>query len=110
MKPLDPFYPDVPEKCYVVLKGSVVGVGVVERGYRGYGLIYDYTAQVSTIGYEACVECARICVDRYNEAIGVSKAQEMACHIGSMFGWDVPGANPAVHADIAKAMRENELE
>ncbi len=92
----DPFYPNVPEKCYVVIQGATVGVGVVTRGCQGYGMVYDYSAQIPTIGYEACVECARVCVERYNEALEITKAQAMACHIGSMRGWHVPGANPAV--------------
>ena len=32
--------------------------------------------------------------DELNAAIDVDKAQAQAMHVGSMFGWDVPGANP----------------
>ncbi len=95
----DPFYLGVPEKCYVVIQGTTVGVGLTTRGYQGYGLVYDYTSSIPSIGYAACIECARVCVDRYNEALGISKAQEVACEIGSMAGWHVPGANPAHWTD-----------
>lgn len=30
----------------------------------------------------------------YNKAIGVTKNQMKAMIVGSMYGWDVPGANP----------------
>lgn len=33
-------------------------------------------------------------VDRLNAAAGVSRAQAAAMFMGSMFGWDTPGANP----------------
>lgn len=40
--------------------------------------------------------------DRYNASLGVTPAQREAMLAGSMFGWHVPGANPAAHAN-AKA-------
>ena len=32
-------------------------------------------------------------LNEYNEAIGVTKRQAQCMQIGSMFGWDVPGAD-----------------
>lgn len=32
--------------------------------------------------------------DRLNKEMGITKAQRKAMDIGSMWGWDVPGANP----------------
>lgn len=95
MKPLDAFYPNVPEKAFVVLDSHPIGVGCVTRGFKGYSLVYDYTPKPGdSLTREAAIACARKCVDRYNEALGVTKGQAMACHIGSLAGWSVPGANP----------------
>lgn len=35
----------------------------------------------------------------YNRQIGVTEAQMRAMVCGSMFGWDVPGANPEFYKD-----------
>jgi hypothetical protein len=35
--------------------------------------------------------------DEYNRDMGVTPAQLRAMEIGAIFGWDVPGANPAYH-------------
>jgi len=40
--------------------------------------------------------------DRFNKANGVTPAEVMAMEIGSMFGWDVPGADPAAHAELTE--------
>lgn len=43
--------------------------------------------------------------DELNIEIGVTKQQEQAMLIGSMFGWDVPGANPEVYKDDVRIER-----
>ena len=35
--------------------------------------------------------------DMLNDVLGVSKAEAEAMYVGSMFGWDVPGANPDMY-------------
>lgn len=97
-QPLDPFYPNQPEKAFVVLDANPIGVGVVTRGYSGYGIVYDYTVSAAELGYEAVRSIARDCVQKYNDALGLTAAQVMAARIGSMRGWFVPGANPAAWA------------
>lgn len=94
IKPLDPSYPGQPERCYVVVNGGTVGVGVVTRGFRGYSPVYDYTRNVAALGRETVLALAQEVVDRYNTALGLSRGVAMACQIGSMVGWSVPGADP----------------
>lgn len=36
----------------------------------------------------------KLSADELNEAAGVTAAQREAMHMGSMMGWDVPGADP----------------
>jgi hypothetical protein len=36
-------------------------------------------------------------IDAFNSARGITGAQVEAMLIGSMFGWNVPGANPDMH-------------
>lgn len=43
--------------------------------------------------------------DEMNRLVGVTKAQAQAMFIGSLFGWDVPGANPAVYDDHGQPIK-----
>ena len=36
----------------------------------------------------------------HNDKIGVTKYQMEAMRVGSMFGWDVPGANPEFQEEL----------
>ena len=58
----------------------------IKRGETGY-----YTSDWSTKDKEKNVELA----DMHNERLGVDMWQRKAMEIGSMCGWDVPGADPA---------------
>ena len=61
------------------------GVWNRSSGESGY-----YPSEWETGDKERNVEEA----DRLNERMGVTPAQRMAMEIGSMAGWDVPGADP----------------
>lgn len=72
----------LPDKCYSVLpsSGEIIVINQGEKGYR------PYTHQFGERNREMC--------DQMNKNLGVTKRQEAAMHAGSMFDWDVPGANP----------------
>lgn len=74
----------LPELCFSTLQttGQLI---CIRRGESGY-----YPSEWETGDKERNVEEA----DRLNERLGVTPAQRMAMEIGSMAGWDVPGADP----------------
>ena len=79
----------LPKLCYVVVPGAAPGkrIGIVKRGEKGYYLT-DFD---TTMAPEERVEEA---VKMMNERLKVSAAQSQAMLIGSMFGWNVFGADP----------------
>ena len=74
----------LPELCFSTLQttGQLI---CIRRGESGY-----YPSEWETGDKERNVEEA----DRLNEKLGVTPAQRLAMEIGSMAGWDVPGADP----------------
>lgn len=80
-----PLRSSLPEQCYGTLldTGKIV---IYKRGETGY---YKTDIPYTT------KEEARALVDEHNARGGVSKAQEAAMAAGSMFGFDVPAADPA---------------
>ena len=65
----------LPEMCAAAhWDGSPI---IIKRGVMGY-----YPAPPS------------LDVERYNARHGVTAAQREAMEVGSMFGWEVPGADP----------------
>ena len=75
----------LPELCFSVL--PVTGELIcIKRGETGY-----YLSEWSTSDKEKNVELA----DYHNEKLGVTPSQRLAMEIGSMSGWDVPGADPS---------------
>lgn len=80
----------LPESCYSFLQttGEII---IIKRGESGY----YRTAIAPTDKNEA-----QGIVDEYNSRLGVTKAQEKAMTVGSMFGWDVPGADPRNYDEL----------
>lgn len=80
-----PLRSSLPEQCYGTLldTGKIV---IYKRGETGY---YKTDIPYTT------KEDARALVDEQNALGGVSKAQEAAMAAGSMFGFDVPAADPS---------------
>lgn len=70
----------LPALCYGVhlTTGETV---IIKRGVDGF-FPTDWGVQ----GQDA--------VNRFNERLGVNRAQAEAMYVGSAFGWDVPGADP----------------
>ena len=78
-----PLRNSLPEKSFAHLE-STGAIVVILKGEKGY---------VPTANYP--VDCdPKESVDALNATIGVTKAQAAAMVAGSMFGWQVPGADP----------------
>ena len=79
-----PMRSTLPDKCYGVLSGGDEII-IVRKGESGYYRTDKY-------GHDRAE--AQAIVDECNEIGGVSKAQAAAMLAGSMFGWEVPAADP----------------
>lgn len=79
----------LPELCFSTLlaAGDLI---CIKRGETGY-----YPSEWDTGDKEQNVELA----DQLNEQLGVTMWQRKAMEVGSMCGWDVPGADPAKYLD-----------
>ena len=78
-----PLRSSLPDKCFSYLESTGEMI-VITKGEKGY---------IPT-GASGENMTPREAVDAANKTIGVTKAQEAAMVAGSMFGWQVPGADP----------------
>lgn len=90
-----PLRSDLPEVCYSILP-STGDVIIIKHGESGY-----YRCEYSTEDKAFNREFAN---DR-NANLGVSKAQVEAMLAGSMYGWDVPAADPKSYNENGVLLR-----
>ena len=81
--------PGLPDHCFSVL-ASTGELILLKRGESGY-----YHSTWSTDSREENERLA----DEGNERMNVTTAQRRAMEVGSMFVWDVPGADPREYED-----------
>lgn len=74
----------LPRESYHVMEVSNEIIRVV-RGMQGY-----YPTFIPVENREQ----AQALVDEKNKELGVTKAQAEAMFVGSLFGWNIPGADP----------------
>lgn len=80
----EPIRDNLPEQCYSVLSGSDKII-IIKRGEKGY-----FKTDIPVTDKDE----ARSIVNEYNTKLGVSRSQEGAMKAGSMFGFQVPAADP----------------
>lgn len=90
-----PLRSSLPEQCYGILPDTGE-LTIVKKGESGY-----YRTDISMGSKEE----NRALADEYNGKLGVSKAQAAAMLVGSMFGWQVPGADPQNYDENGKPVR-----
>ena len=90
-----PLRSTLPEQCYSVLPdtGELI---IIKKGESGY-----YRTDID-MGSKAE---NRALAEEYNAKSGISKAQEQAMSVGSMFGWAVPGADPKNYDEQGQPIR-----
>ena len=90
-----PLRSTLPEQCYSVLPdtGELI---IIKKGESGY-----YRTDID-MGSKAE---NRALAEEYNAKSGISKAQEQAMSVGSMFGWAVPGADPKNYDEQGQPLR-----
>lgn len=90
-----PLRSDLPEVCYSILPSTGDAI-IIKHGESGY-----YRCEYSTEDKAFNREFAN---DR-NANLGVSKAQVEAMLAGSMYGWDVPAADPKSYDENGTLLR-----
>lgn len=83
----------LPERCYAFVACHPAGnrIVLIERGERGY-------QETGLDDPKLTPEQAKTHVAIYNQKLGVTAAQQQAMLAGSLFGFDVPAADPDVQA------------
>ena len=95
-----PMEPPLPPMCYSILP-STGEVIQIDRWQKGY------TATSFSDGNRAENEAIK---DKFNEKLGVSKAQEQAMLAGSMIRWDSIAAKPKSYDENGKAIKPKDYE
>ena len=85
----------LPKMCYAVngVTGKVISIKLGEHGY--------HETTIRTFSPEE----SKAVVSALNSKLGVSKAQAVAMYVGSLFNWDVPGADPDNYNDDGTAKK-----
>ncbi len=80
---------ELPDTCYSTLPSSGELI-MLKRGESGY-----YPPDFNPIKLLEHWGTGRQAANALNARAGITRAQEEAMVAGSMFGWNMPGANPA---------------
>jgi len=94
-------FEDLPKVCYSMLE-STKEIIIIKKGETGYfpitkEQIIKFANIIKAELKEVDFKTPEKVIDIMNKSIGVSKAEREAMNVGSLFGWDVPGANPAMY-------------
>ena len=88
---------ELPDACFSILP-STGQLIIIKKGESGY-----YPSEWDTGSREENREIA----SNHNVRRGITDIQEAAMLAGSMFGWNIPGANPQWYLDNARYVNSN---
>lgn len=84
----------LPPFCFTSVGKEEGAVLMVTRLSQGY---------IKMSGFWSPVEVLRAMVDKMNESIGVTRAQEEAMKAGCLYGWDKFASDPAMYDEEGKS-------
>lgn len=79
--------------CYTYLETERT-IGIIHRNETGY-----YKTDLAECNKIKSAEEGKAFVRKLNENLGVSIAEQKAMEFGSMFGWNIPAADPNAWGD-----------
>lgn len=92
----------LPEYCFAVNNVSLKLIRIV-AGEPGYYKADNHPEhKIAANNLETTEHLAH----RLNAELGITEGQRQAMEIGSMFGWEVPGANPDSYNDDGSFKKE----
>ena len=87
--------------CYTYIF-STNTIGVIHRGEAGY-----YKTDIAKCNNITTAQEGEVLVAELNEKLGLTTKEVLAMQYGSMFGWDIPAANPNNWTDKEAKMLTN---
>lgn len=92
---------DLPEICYSVSE-TTKEVIVIKNGEMGY---YPVSYPWMDMTLRECEDCA----NTLNDELGILPEERMAMEVGSIFGWDMLGADPQTYLDQAALLSQKRI-
>ena len=92
---------DLPEMCYSVSE-TTKEVIIIKRGEKGY-----YPVSLPWKNYT--IAELESYANNQNEMRGIMPEERMAMEVGSMFGWDLLGADPQTYLDKAALLSQKKI-
>lgn len=79
--------------CYTYVETERI-IGIIHRNETGY-----YKTDLAECNKIKIAEEGKALVRELNEKLGVSIKEQKAMEVGSMFGWNIPAADPNAWSD-----------
>ena len=96
----------LPPECWA-WDVSRPGISLIRRGVMGHYPREPLPPELAHLkakgDYPKLHDAGRAYVAELNRTQGITHEQELAMEIGSMFGWEVPGADPDNHRKEARS-------
>lgn len=88
--------------CYTYVESERI-IGIIHRNETGY-----YKTDLAKCNKIKTAEEGKALVRELNEKLGVSIKEQKAMEVGSVFGWNVPAADPNYWNEIGEPADKTE--